>query len=168
MNSLSLSSQSLGEGGGAQPRHPEGATASAAEVGALRSEAARVLAGSYLSISWLSCSDTISFSRRRSHSPFLCNPLLPTPGDPRGTPRPVLPSPQRAMSHRGTAAPAAPGPGLTPRLRKEGAFPAERSVPTRILPLRVMVDASSQLVNSPLQAAGPHTRETRRPGRAGL
>lgn len=77
----------------------EEATASGAEVGAEATDAARVPASSYLSISWLSCSDTIAFSRRRSQSPFLCNPLVQTPGDPRSATGTESPSSQRAIFH---------------------------------------------------------------------
>ena len=78
---------------------------------ALTTEAARVPASSYLSRSWLSCSDITAFSRRRSQGPFFCNPLLQTPGDLRSTTGVALPSPQRAMSHKGTAAPRRPSTG---------------------------------------------------------
>lgn len=109
----------------------EGATASGAEVDALRTEAARVPASSYLSRSWLSCSDTTAFSRRRSQGPFLCNPLLQTPGDPRSTMGAALPSPQPAMSYKGTEAPRRPSVGSQSPAVEEGgvADPTLRSDP---------------------------------------
>lgn len=99
--------------------------------GRLKSAAARVPASSYLSRSWLSCSDTIAFSRRRSQGPFLCNSLLQTPGDPRITAGAALPSPQRAISHEGAAAPRRPGaPGTSPALEEGGVSdPTPRSYP---------------------------------------
>ena len=65
-----------------------------------------VPASSYLSRSWLSCSATAAFSRRRSQGPF-----LPTPGDPGGTTGAAPPSPQRAMSHPARRRPRGPAPG---------------------------------------------------------
>lgn len=130
----------------------------------LSTEAARVPAASYLSRSWLSCSDTIAFSRRRSLGPFLCNPLLPTPGDPRSTTGAVLPSSQRAMPHDGRAAPR------RRRTRTHAPPPEERGVSDRVLgsnpnpPPREKVDASSQLIKDPLRRSDLSAAKRRRPG----
>lgn len=133
----------------------------------LSTEAARVPASSYLSRSWLSCSDTTAFSRRRSLGPFLCNPLLQTPGDPRSTTGAVLPSPQRAMPHDGRAAPR------RPRTRTHAPPPEERGVSDRVLgsnpnpPPREKVDASSQLIKDPLQRSDLSPGKSRRAGPRG-
>ena len=107
-------------------RNREGATVSGPERGAFRTEGACVPASSYLSRSWLSCSDTIAFSRRRSHGPFLRNPLLQTPGDPRSPAGGALSSPQRAMSPSSAAPPRRPFPAS-----RRGRFQTERSAPAR-------------------------------------
>lgn len=131
--------------------------------GRVRTEAARVPAASYLSRSWPSCSDTNAFSRRRSHGPFLGNPLLHTPGDPTGAVGATLPSPQRAMSHGGTAVPG------VPRTRPHSPPPGERGVSARALGRhpnpppkgKVTPLVSSSAVPYGSRAAVPETTEAR-------